>query len=297
MRFVFSLLALALLPTVARAAACCGGGFAAPSLISGDERAIFTASFGVTAIARDVYPDGLWARRDFSETTQTVKLDAAHIFLDRFQAGLSLPIVRRTRQGEGAAGLGDAAATLGYEYLTDWDYHPWRPRALGYLQVFVPTGRSVQEARESYQLDSRGRGFWAIGAGTLLTKAKGDWDFFTSLDVRRSFAREYASAVARGRLNPGWGGTLGLGFGYNLGNFRLGPSLAWNYEDPVAVLGTVSSRGAPERFATAVLAASYRYGNDWAGTVSYSDQTLFGHPVNTRLGRGVALLLQRRWQR
>lgn len=297
MRFVFSSLLGFLAPQAAFAAACCGGGFAAPSLIAGDDRAIFTASYALTQIKDDVYPDGLWGARDFIETSQTFRLEGAHIFFDRFQAGASLPVVRRTREGREAAGLGDIAATLGYEYLPDWDYNPWRPRGLGYVQLFLPTGRAVQEAAAPYQLDGRGRGFWAIGAGTLLTKTYGDWDLFANVDLRRSFSRRYEGAATTGRLVPGWGGTAGLGLGYNLGNFRLGPSLNWSYEDPVAVRGTVSSFGIRERYATAQLSASYRYGNEWAGTLSYSDQTLCGSPVNTRLGRGLALMLQRRWLR
>ncbi|RZA07586.1 MAG: serine protease spb1 [Proteobacteria bacterium] len=285
------------LPEKARAAACCGGGFAAPSLIAGDDLAIFTASYAYTAIKKDVYPDGLWRNRDFSESSQTIKLEGAHIFFDRFQAGVSLPVVIRTRQEKAAVGLGDTALTMGYEYLTDWDYNPWRPRALGYLQLVAPTGRAIQEAGAVYQLDSRGRGFWALGIGTLLTKAWGNLDVFSSLDVRRSFAREYANAVSAGRLVPGWGGGVAFGAGYSLGEFRLGPSLNFSYEDPIRVEGTAASRGAPERYATFILAASYLMGDSYAATLSYSDQTLFGSPVNTRLGRGIAIQLQRRWAR
>ncbi len=271
------------------ASACCGGGFAAPALIAGDDKAIFTGSYLYSQISDDVYADGLWSKRDFRESLESFRLDGAHIFRDRWQGGLSLPIIRRARQGEVSTGLGDIALTLGHEYLADWDYSPWRPKGLGYLQLTMPTGRSVYAADSEYQLDARGRGFWALGLGTLLTKIKGRWDFFSNMDLHHSFRRK--------NLKPGWGGNIGLGAGYNWTRVRTGASLVWTFEDPVQVTGVISSPGSRERYATASLNASYLYSDDWAGTLTYSDQTWFGDPVNARLGQSVIFQLQRRWAR
>jgi hypothetical protein len=278
-------------------AACCGGGFAAPALIAGDDKAMLTGSYLYSQIKKDVYPDGLWSDRDFNESFESFRIEGAHIFHDRWQAGASLPLVKRSRQGETSSGAGDLAATLGYEYLPDWDYNPWRPKGLGYLQLTAPTGRSVYEAGNQYQLDARGRGFWAAGIGSLLTKIWGRWDAFTTLDVHRSFAKSYANPVSRGRLKPGWGGNLAGGAGYNVRSYRFGAGLAWAYEDPVKVEGSAASEGSSERYATASLSASYLYSNDWAGTLTYADQALFGDPVNARLGQSVTLQIQRRWPR
>ena len=110
--------------------------------------------------------------------------------------------------------------------------------------------------------------------------------------ARRGFRR---SPGDRGALVPGWGGELGVGFGYSFGDLRLGPSLTWSYEDAIAF--GESSPGARERFATVALSAAYLFDPTLAVTFSVSDQTLFGHPVNARLGRGAALQVQRRWAR
>jgi hypothetical protein len=281
----------------AHAAACCGGGFAAPSLIAGDDAGQLTASYAYTQVVDEVGSDSLWRRVHGTETNGTWKIDGAHIFADRWQAGVSLPLVQRSRAGEGSFGLGDAAATLGFEALPDWDYNPWRPKGITFLQLTAPTGRSVDESTALYQLDSRGRGFWALGAGALFTKAYGAWDFFSELDGHRSFAKDYANSESAGRLFPGWGGNAGGGAGYNLRSVRFGGSLTYAYEDPVNVSGTANSRGAPQRFATAAATVSWLASLDWAVTTTYADQTLFGSPVNTSLGRGATLLVQRRWQR
>lgn len=280
--FVFSFTTLQ-----AWGAACCGGGFAAPSLIAGDDRAMLTGSYLYSQIKNDVYADGLWKKRGFREDFETFRIEGARIFSDRWQAGFSLPVVKRTRQGESSSGAGDLAGTVGYEILPDWDYNPYRPKGLAFLQLTAPTGRSIYEADNQFQLDARGRGFWAAGLGTLLTKAWGAFDAFASADAHRSFAKE--------NLQPGWGGNAGFGGGYNLEDFRFGGSVIWTYEDPVEVRNL--SRGSSERYATASLAVSYLYSKAWAGTLTYSDQSLIGDPVNARLGQSVVLQLQRRWAR
>lgn len=281
----------------AGAAACCGGGFAAPSLIVGDDKAQVTVSYAHSRIVSDVGTDELWRRRSSRESGETWKIDAAHIFADRWQAGFSVPVVKRSRGANDSAGLGDVSATLGYEILPDWDYNPWRPKGTGFLQLTLPTGKSIHESDNLFQLDSRGRGFWALGAGTVLTKSWGSWDVFASLDAHRSFRKEYANSQSSGRLEPGWGGNMGGGAGLSFSDFRVGSSLLWSYEEPVKVTGSSSSAGSFQRLATATLSGSYLFERQWAATLTYSDQTLFGKPVNTSLGRGAVLLVQRRWER
>jgi hypothetical protein len=279
------------------AAACCGGGFATPALIAGDDAGQLTASYGFTRAADDVGVDSYWRRRSTSENNSTYRIEGAHIIADRAQAGFQIPLVSRSRNGSNSVGLGDVSATFGYEILPDWDYSAWRPKGISFLQLTAPTGRTVNESTALYQLDSRGRGFWAVGAGALLTKAFGKWDFFTSMDAHRSFAKDFQNSESEGTLFPGWGGNGGVGVGFNPGNFRFGAGLSWSYEDPVDVRGASPSTGTAQRFATATLSASYLASLEWAVTASYADQTWFGAPLNTTLGRGATLLLQRRWQR
>lgn len=294
---VFSFLSIALLSGVASAASCCGGGFAVPSLIVGDDQAQLTASYSRSQITDDVGTDQLWRRRTSREISETWKIEAAHIFSDRWQAGASIPVVRRSRAASASSGLGDTSFLLGYEALPDWDYHPWRPKGIVHLTLTAPTGRSVAESEATYQLDSRGRGFWSVGAGAVFSKAAGAFDFLASLETHRAFSRSYQLAGSAARLEPGYGGTASFGSGFNLSDLRLGAALAWTYEDPVRSLGALASDGVAQRFATATLSASYLFERLWAATLSYSDQTKFGAPLNTSLGKSVAFLLQRRWER
>jgi len=287
------------LSSLSYGAACCGGGFAAPSLIAGDDQAQVTSSLSVTEVVVDnVDSEGFWRRWETHQKVQTFKLEAAHIFRDRWQAGVSLPLIQRTRESTTSSGWGDIAASVGYEYLPDWNYNPWRPKGTGFLQLTLPTGKSRADS-EVGGLDSRGNGFWALGAGTLLTKTWSRWDSFLSLEAHRSMGKHVSHSQFRGQLEPGSGGNIGIGLGYNLREYRLGSGITWTYEDPIKMISDegVMTPGSVERYATAQLSVSYLASEEWSGTMSLTDQTLFGSPLNTSLGRGLALQLQRRWGR
>jgi len=297
--WIFSFFVLSFIPNKVWSAACCGGGFAAPSLISSDDKAQLTSSLSyVDVVVANVDSQGIWRRWESQQRVQTFRLEGAHVFWDRFQAGFSLPVIERRQQTDRYAGLGDVSTSVGYEYLPDWDYNPYRPKGIGFLQLTFPTGKSRADS-EVGGLDSRGNGFWALGVGTLLTKTWSRWDAFLNFEAHRSFSKEVSNSQVDGTLEPGFGGNLGWGAGYNLQNYRIGSSLTWTYEDAVAIRSRtgLNSDGAIERFATAVLSFTYMASDEWASTLNYTDQTLFGSPVNTSLGRGLAFQLQRRWGR
>lgn len=278
-------------------AACCGGAVAASALISSDNRAQLSSSLSRTeVIVENVDSRGIWQKADSPLKTQTLTLEGAHLISDRWQLGASLPVIQRSKSTQSYSGIGDTSLTLGYEYLPDWDYNPIRPKGIGFFKLIVPTGKSKYES-ESGGLDSRGNGLWSLGVGTLLTKAFGPWDFFSSLEFRRSLDKKISTSQIDGTLKPGSGGALGIGAGFNTTHWRFGSSINWNYEDPTSVQGSSNIKGAVERFATGAISVSYLADETWSSTFSYSDQTLFGDPINTSLGRSLSLQLQRSWNR
>lgn len=279
------------------AAACCGGGVSAPSLIVGDQRAQLTSSYSFSEVVIDnVDSKGVWRKWEHHQQVETLKIEGAHLISDRWQAGFSLPLMKRTLLDESYSGVGDTSASLGYEYLPDWNYHPIRPKGTGFLQLTLPTGKARAES-DVGGLDSRGNGFWSLGLGTLLTKSFGKYDALLTAQIHHSFSKKFSNSSSEGTLNPGLGGSFGLGGGYNLRSWRFGSSITWVYEDPVDIEGSSPSQGSHERYATGTLSASYLYSDSWAATMTYSDQTIFGDPVNTSLGRTIAMQLQRRWER
>ncbi|MFN8845446.1 MAG: hypothetical protein ACK5V3_00475 [Bdellovibrionales bacterium] len=296
--FYFSFLLFSINFNEAKGAACCGGGFAIPSIITGDDKAQLTTSLSFTEVVVDnVDSQGIWRNWDEHQNVQVLRIEGGHIFDDLWQVGFSLPVIQRVRQSETHSGLGDISINVGYEYLSDWNYNPYRPKGIAFVQLIFPTGRPRAES-EVGGLDSRGNGFWALGAGTVLTKSIGRWDAFTSIDFHRSFEKRIRSSSFTGTLKPGLGGNLGLGLGYNMNGFRLGSSITWTQEDPILMSSNLQTdRVSIERFATTVVSLSHMTTSQWSGTLSYTDQTLFGDPQNTSLGRGILFQFQKRWAR
>lgn len=280
------------------AAACCGGGFAAPALITGDDKAMLTTTYSNARIDTDVYSSGIWQKRQGDDISQIYKIEGARIFKDVFQYGFSLPLQTRQRSGNlggTSTGLGDVALQVGYEYLPDWDYHPIRPKGVGFLSLTLPTGKSVYESDDPLGLDSRGRGFWALGLGTALVKNWARWDINSTFEIHRAFEKSVSSSQVSGKIKPGTGGSMALGAGYNIQDVRLGSSIAWTYEDPIQVENETAA--SPQRYATGTLLASYLFQGNWASTLSYADQTWFGSPTNSSLSKTVSLSIQKRWAR
>ncbi len=278
----------------AAAASCCGGGFATPALIVGDERGTLSVDVSYADIATEVSSSGFWQNRSSPESIETFRLHGAHIFLDRFQAGVSASFINRSRQNQSSAGLGDVALNVGYETLPEWDYSRWRPRGVSYMTLNLPLGRSIQDATEPFQLDARGRGFWSVALGTALTKVRGPIDIFVTVEARRSFVREVKTKDFTGQLRPGYGALASFGVGFNHQLTRLGGSVSLNYEDPIETRGSISSTGSVTRFVTAALSLSQMLNDEWTLSVSYSDQTLFGAPQNTSLARTLMVTTQHR---
>ncbi len=289
---------LFLLSTQTFAASCCGGGFAVPSIITGDDKAQVTTSLNYSQIDTDVLPDGVWLKRNSQDTTQLYKIEFSHIFADRFQAGATLPVQMHTRNGASggtSTGLADVSAQLGYEFLPDWNYNPIRPKGVGFISISLPTGKSIYESDNG--LDSRGRGFLTVGAGAVFTKNWVAWDANSSLEVHHSFSKVVSNSQILGTIEPNNGGSFSLGAGYNIGDTRIGTGIAWAYEDAINVSGSSPSNGSSQKYATGSMMVSRMFNDLWAATVSYSDQTLFGEPSNTTLSKTVSLSLQKRWPR
>lgn len=285
-------------PASAFAAACCGGGFALPALITGDSKAQLTTSYSYSKIDTDVFADGIWQKRATEDGTAIYKIEGAHIFADRFQAGITLPIYNRSvsgLQGGSSTGLGDVTGQLGFEFLPEWNYSSWRPHGIGFISMTFPTGKSVYESETG--LDSRGRGFFALGIGSTFTKTWVRWDANATFEVHKSFEKSLSNSQNTGTIRPGFGNSASIGAGYNIGDLRLGSSLSWYYEDPIHVRGTITSTGTEQRYAAATIMANYLFSDSWAGAVSYSDQTLIGEPINASLAKTVQVSLQKLWPR
>ncbi|WP_413584444.1 serine protease spb1 [Bdellovibrio sp. HCB274] len=294
----FLLLALSF-SNSASAASCCGGGFAFPALIMGDDKAQLTSSLSYAQVTDDVLANKKWIKRDDGNHSQTLKLEAATLLSDTVQTGISVPVITRTIAHESSTGLGDIGLTLGHETLPEKSYSRWKPKGLTFLQVIAPTSPSIYDAMNTLASDSRGRGFFSVGGGVALVKIFGRYDANASLELHKSFARDFSSPANGGTITatPGFGHGWSIGGGWNKGDWRLGTSFTGLYEDAVEISGAQNSKGSAQKNVTWSAMANYMMGMESAWTLSYADQTLFGAPENTPLSKTVTISYQTRWQR
>ena len=286
------------------AAPCCGGGAAVPTLITGDDLAQIQFGYAYGTVIGDAPTQGLPVFRasDDLENLQTLRLDGAYRISDRFQFGVGLPLVgRNINNSEGSAsswGLGDSLVDVGYEFLPEWTYSEWRPHGIAFLQLILPTGVSNHEANQPLRVDARGRGYYSLGGGFVLTKSISAFDFLFVLEVHHSFNRTVTDASQNTyELIPSFGGTstLGIGFSPGSGNFRFGLSLSPIYEGSTDRLGGLNSPIDAQLVWNTSAAASYMINDEASLSFTYTDQTLMGPAYNVSLNRIFALSLQKRW--
>jgi hypothetical protein len=298
-RLLFSFIIL-LLSLRVYSAPCCGAGFTIPSIITSEDKAQLATSYSRAKIHADVFTNGDWRERQEDDITETYKIEGAHIFKDRYQAGFSIPYQSRQRSGaqsDESSGLGDISLQFGFEYLPDWNYNPYRPKGIVYLSVITPTGRSIYESKDGSGIDARGRGFWGLGLGAVHTKKWGRYDANSNFEMHYSLPKVVHNKTTSGTVHPSYGGSFAFGGGLNFSNLRLGGLINWSYEGPTDVSGTTSSNGELKRFATGSILISYMLPENQSVIASYSDQTFFGSPFNTSLSKSITLFYQKRWER
>lgn len=283
--------------------ACCGGGSGVPGIIVGDERANLGLEFSSSRILTDVGQDKIWRDRNEVDSTSTFRLQYSHIFLDRFQAGISSSMIRRDRAGAASSGLGDISAHIGYEVLPEWDFSQWRPRAVSYFGLTAPSGKSIYEASELYLLDSRGKGFWSAKLGTAFTKVLGRTSLLLNLELARTFARPIETPSFIGVIEPQTIASLVFGAGYSIGSWTVSSSLSHLFESELRFAGTPSSQSARSQVTTFSFGVDSPIGNEdengdrWFLRGDYFDQRLFGAPENTALTNGISISLRRNFSR
>lgn len=285
------------------AASCCGGGFSFPALILGDDKAQITSSLSTATISDDVLNSGFWIHRRDNNSAQTLKLEGARLISDRFQFGASLPLVYKSNDVHtSSSGVGDVSLFLGHESFPERTFSRYKPKGISFLQLQLPTSPSIYDSSAETANESRGRGFYSLGAGIALVKSLKVWDFNYTGELHYSFSKDIDSSTLGGktRLKPGLGTSHALGTGWNKGPYRVGLAASMLFEEAIEAQGlnhALDSQGSSQQSFTATLLASYMPNMESAWTFSYADQTLLGNPSNTSLTKTINISYQQRWPR
>jgi hypothetical protein len=308
---------------LAHAAPCCSGASLFPALITGDESQVFSATLGVGRVIGDAPAQGLPVFRfsDDEELTQTLRVDAASIFWDRWQVGLSLPLQRRSHElgpiahaafststspvtsstGTGSIGLGDLTFNSAYEILPEWDYSVWKPHAYLFARITAPTGGSIYELKtqsglQGGLLNVRGRGFWTLGLGGIAVKTWHPWTLSLLGELHRSLPRSFETSL---EVTPGIGasGIIALNHSFFSSRFWLGGSVGPLWEEGILTQGDVNATSAAQVAWNTSLTLGARVTDEWTSSLNYTDQTLLGPVSNSTLSRTLSLQISKAWLR
>lgn len=305
---MFNKLFFALVPLILSsnisAAPCCSANAAAPSLISGDDKAQITLGSSFGKVIGDTTRDGtsIFRAENDNETSQSFRLDAASLISDRWQIGASIPLIRRgiVRPGIDANStrLGDLRLSAGYEVLPEWSYSNW-PKGYIFTQLILPTGRSIYDAESGGAVDATGQGFVMTALGALLLKRFGNWDSYFMPEIHYSFGRTFTtseSITVGGSL--GGSAALGIGISPMNGNLRIGLRIQPTYGGSKKVLSSSGKSLTAYQLAwDTALELAYLIEEKISLSAAYTDQTLLGPANGTTLSRSVSLALQYRMPR
>ncbi len=257
-----------------------------------------TGTLSQAEVTDEALVNGQWLRRSDDNKSQTLKLESAVLLADRWQTGVSLPLINKEAANNPTeSGVGDISLYLGHETFRELTYSKWKPRGVTFLQLTVPTGPSIYDSNRPTEI--RGRGFYSLGGGLALTKVWRVWDMNFSAETHYSFARSAAGAAFNGKaeVTPGWGASQTAGLGWNKKDLRLGTSLGFHYEAPIEISGSMTSQGQQQKAFVLAFSGSYMLNTESAFTFGYNDQTLIGNPVNASLSKTFTLSYQHRWPR
>lgn len=294
---------LALLLLVAGAktlgAPCCAGGSSVPGLITGDDQFLLSTAVTFEESSEVARANGDRIKKSAADGGQTLTLRATGVYLENWQAGFELPIVRRYQEvragAVASAGLGDISLVAGYELLSDISYSTYRPKLILYSRLLAPTGRSVYEITNFGKDLPLGKGFPEWGGGLVAIKSWGRWDVTLNGQLNWVLGRTFINDGTTSDFDStySWGGGLAVGYLFRFLPVRLAASASYlelSHRD-VRSQGTTSLISARAVWDTAVTVGA-RWTDEWSTNLIYNDQTILpGRGAD--LSRSISLSVQR----
>lgn len=221
--------AATLMPAVALAGSCCGGGSAAALMVPAYARAVADLSFDT-----ELY-DGFW-NQEGKHTEDPPKSDLRQYRANLgygqklskdWQASILVPYVWNDNRYSGLSsrtnGLGDTSLSIWYQAVEDQS--SWRVRSVADMvpsvdlgvSLLLPTGISPYDDVKS-SFDVTGRGFYRLDGSLLVEKGWHPWSASLALGYgtyfERSINREYGRYVEPYRKQLGDRSSASLSLGY-----------------------------------------------------------------------------------
>lgn len=296
-QFVVTLILSSVFSARAFAAACCSSQSAAPSVITGDERTRFSLASTASQVIADAPPEGLSVFRESKDFENSIAqtLSAATLVSDRFQVGSALTWLHRGAHAGDPSQSGVSQWTIGgaYEAVTDWTYHPIRPKVVTFVSYSVPFGSSIYDTGSNGSAASPafGTGFQRLTVGAIALKQMHPWDFSWTVEAHRSISRTFSGGGApEFTVIPGWGGSSLANGGHVWGPHRAGMRMGYELDQGRRIQSASNaSVGKTQSRVSVGFDYAYTFENEMLVAAHYTDQTLLGPSRNVALSRMVGI--------
>jgi hypothetical protein len=221
----------------------------------------------------------------------SLNIGTSFLIKDQWQFGIKTSLVEKTVQKSGIKetnkGFSDIDIQGSFEYLPEFNYHPYKPRGFVYFKTTVPTSQSIYDSESKILSDVRGSGLYSVSMGNFLIKK---FDLIT-LKFGTEFSYVFGKNFNSYKLKDFQKFTVPLGIAYAISNsdFSIGLTDTFSYTFPKTTIGNISSKSSKEYFWDINTFLNYSKNRDSIWSLSYSDSTLVGKSINSPLYRTVGL--------
>ena len=303
MFFILNLICCIILESAAWASPCCARSPAVPMIVMDDDYTQINlgTSYVNAILETDDQGNSNGLALD-SDRNATFRVELSRKISERFQLGAVLNYTNHyTRTGnnrDSQWGWGDSRFSVMYDSSRDKPQAGRSDQLFFFSTVTLPTGRSIYYAQSDTAADVTGDGFFTTTAGGFYLKKFKAWDTMLVSELHYSIPRQFTTPDQL-KVNPGLGGSLGVGLGYSPGQgpFRVGMRVQPRL-DQAKIIPQIKSQVGNSSFifiTDVALDLGLAVGERQVIIFSYIDQTLLGYSINASLNRIGVLIYQFRW--
>jgi len=276
-------------------AACCGGSSTAPLIMAKEMKSTVIFSLTKDSLTNSASNDGVTSRRskEINSITDQLNVGAIYSLSPYLQiAGsftyLSQHAVTKEAQ-ESSSGLKNGTIQFNYEFLPEYFYSTWKPRGFIFSSLTTPLGKSIYEAKKTFQTDAISDGQYSLNSGLYFLKNWSRWDANFLISFSHFFSKDFESndqTIQVGNYQN-FISNIEVGFTPESSNSRIG------------ILFNFSYQGKKEISDNPILNESYHLGLGLNGLyqfskfnigINYLDQSFFNVAKNKELSQTIGVL-------
>lgn len=275
------------------ASSCCGGGSSSALIIVGDNKSEYSFGYSFRNDIGQTNSSGysLINSDNIVDQKQSYNIQGQFLIYDYTQLAMRTSFVTKNVEKSGLKeknnGLNDMDIQLSYEYLPEFTYHPYKPRAFFYTKLNIPFSKSLYNSNSKIFSDVRGSGLYSIGIGNFFVKRLDDTMLKLAIEWNHVFGKNFGST----NVSSSQKFVIPLGISYTFPNsdFTFGLNDSFTYQTQIKTSGLVNSTSSSQRYFEIGAFINYSPTREHIYSLTFSDSSLIGKSINSALYRSIAL--------